>query len=185
MKSRTACNRDCPDACTLEAEVVDGKLVSLKGSHDDPLTRGFLCPRTTRFVDRQESPDRLKSPMLRKSRDSDEFEAVSWETALDLAAQKMRQAREQHGAASIFHYLSGGSLGYLKKLTNVVFQQFGPCTEKRGDICSGAGEWAQEQDFGVSDSSETSRCAMSWRPGSLAAVAGSVMNRAGSASSRQ
>ena len=155
MKSRTACNRDCPDACTLEAEVVDGKLVSLKGSHDDPLTRGFLCPRTTRFVDRQESPDRLKSPMLRKSRDSDEFEAVSWETALDLAAQKMRQAREQHGAASIFHYLSGGSLGYLKKLTNVVFQQFGPCTEKRGDICSGAGEWAQEQDFGVSDSSET------------------------------
>lgn len=44
MKLRTACNRDCPDACTLEAEVVDGKLVSLKGSHDDPITKGFLCP---------------------------------------------------------------------------------------------------------------------------------------------
>lgn len=154
MKLRTACNRDCPDACTLEAEVVDGKLVSLKGSHDDPMTKGFLCPRTTRFVDRQESADRLSRPMLRVSKDSDEFVPISWDKALDLAAEKLRQAKEQYGPESIFHYLSGGSLGYLKLLTNVVFQQFGPCTQKRGDICSGAGEWAQEQDFGISDSSE-------------------------------
>lgn len=154
MRHRTACNRDCPDACTLEAEVVDGKLVSLKGSHDDPMTKGFLCPRTTRFVDRQEAPDRLSRPMMRLSKDSDEFVPVSWEKALDLAAEKLLQARDQHGPESIFHYLSGGSLGYLKLLTNVVFQQLGPCTQKRGDICSGAGEWAQEQDFGISDSSE-------------------------------
>ena len=154
MKLRTACNRDCPDACTLEAEVVDGRLVALKGAPDDPVTRGFLCPRTTRFVDRQEAPDRLRSPMLRKEKGSEEFLPISWDEALDLVAQKMREVREQHGAESIFHYLSGGSLGYLKLLTNVVFNQFGPCTLKRGDICSGAGEWAQEQDFGISDSSE-------------------------------
>ncbi len=154
MKLRTACNRDCPDACTLEAEVVDGKLISLKGAADDPITRGFLCPRTTRFVDRQEAPDRLKTPLLRVDKGSDEFVPVSWETALDLAAGKLLQAREEHGPESIFHYLSGGSLGYLKKLTEVVFGQLGPCTVKRGDICSGAGEWAQEQDFGMSDSSE-------------------------------
>jgi anaerobic selenocysteine-containing dehydrogenase len=92
--------------------------------------------------------------MLRKEKDSEEFLPISWDQALDLVAQKMREVREQHGAESIFHYLSGGSLGYLKQLTNVVFNQFGPCTLKRGDICSGAGEWAQEQDFGISDSSE-------------------------------
>lgn len=154
MKLRTACNRDCPDACTLEAEVVDGKLVSLKGAADDPITRGFLCPRTTRFADRQEAPDRLKTPLLRVEKDSDEFVPISWDDALDLAAGKLLQAREQHGPETIFHYLSGGSLGYLKQLTNVVFGQLGPCTLKRGDICSGAGEWAQEQDFGISDSSD-------------------------------
>ena len=154
MKLRTACNRDCPDACTLEAEVVDGKLVSLKGSHDDPITKGFLCPRTTRFVERQEAPDRLRAPMMRKSKDSDEFVQVSWEHALDTVAEKMLAAKAKNETSSIFHYLSGGSLGYLKALTNVVFQQLGPCTFKHGDICSGAGEWAQEQDFGVSDSSE-------------------------------
>ncbi len=154
MKLRTACSRDCPDACTLEAEVVEGKLVSLKGSHDDPLTKGFLCPRTTRFVDRQEAPNRLKSPLKRRSKESEEFVPISWDEALDLAAERLQAARAEHGAESIFHYLSGGALGYLKALTNIVFQQLGPCTFKRGDICSGAGEWAQEQDFGISDSSE-------------------------------
>ncbi len=153
-RSQTACNRDCPDACTLQAEVVDGKLVALKGSHDDPVTRGFLCPRTTRFVNRQESPDRLAQPLLRKAGSSEQFEPISWDDALDLAAEKLRAAKAKYGAESIFHYLSGGSLGYLKALTNVVFQQLGPCTQKRGDICSGAGEWAQVQDFGISDSSE-------------------------------
>jgi hypothetical protein len=34
------------------------------------------------------------------------------------------------------------------------FRHFGPCAEKRGDICSGAGEWAQEADFGLSESND-------------------------------
>ena len=154
MKLRTACNRDCPDACTLEAEVEDGILVSLKGAPDDPVTKGFLCPRTTKFVARQNSTDRLRTPMLRTGPGPEDFESVSWERALDLAAAKMSEAKDQHGAASILHYRSGGALGYLKALTSVVFDRLGPVTVKRGDICSGAGEWAQEQDFGVSDSSE-------------------------------
>jgi anaerobic selenocysteine-containing dehydrogenase len=154
MKRRTACNRDCPDACSLEAEVVDGRLIALKGAADDPITKGFLCPRTTRFVQRQTAPDRLLTPLYRPHKDSQELLPLSWQDALDLAAEKMRQVKSEHGPEAIFHYLSGGSLGYLKKLTNVIFDQFGPCTQKRGDICSGAGEWAQEQDFGISDSSE-------------------------------
>lgn len=154
VRRRSACNRDCPDACTLEAEVVEGRLTSLKGSTDDPITRGFLCPRTTRFVQRQTARDRLTVPLLRRSKQSEEFTPISWDEALDLAAEKLLATKEQYGPVAIFHYLSGGSLGYLKALTNVVFHQLGPCTLKRGDICSGAGEWAQEQDFGLSDSSD-------------------------------
>ncbi|MCA9781850.1 MAG: molybdopterin-dependent oxidoreductase, partial [Candidatus Eremiobacteraeota bacterium] len=62
----------------------------------------------------------------------------------------------KYGAESILHYHSGGSLGYLKNLIPVFFQEFGPVTVKRGDICSGAGEWAQETDFGLCDSSDPS-----------------------------
>ena len=151
MIKRTTCNRDCPDVCALEAEVVEGRLVSLKGVKDDPVTKGFLCPRTTRFPHRQHSPDRLTTPLRRID---GELQPISWPEALDLCAEKLKEARDDHGPESIFHYKSGGNMGYLRALIDVFFDQFGPVTVKRGDICSGAGEWAQEQDFGLCDSSD-------------------------------
>ena len=153
MNRLTACSRDCPDACALEAEVTQGRLISLKGVKGDPITQGFLCPRTTRFVERQHAPDRLRTPLRRKN---GELVPVSWDEALDLCARKLLETREEFGAESILHYQSGGSLGYLKNLIPVFFQQFGPVAVKRGDICSGAGEWAQEADFGLCDSSDPS-----------------------------
>ncbi len=40
---RTVCNRDCPDACGLIATVEDGKLVTLGGDPEHPVTKGFIC----------------------------------------------------------------------------------------------------------------------------------------------
>lgn len=150
-KGITTCNRDCPDVCALEATVDGGRLVSLKGVKSDPVTKGFLCSRTTRFVERQHAADRILTPLVRVD---GELRPIEWERALDLCADKLRQTRERYGPASILHYRSGGNMGYLRSLTSVFFEQFGPVTEKRGDICSGAGEWAQETDFGVCDSSD-------------------------------
>ena len=150
MNKFTTCSRDCPDVCALEAEVVEGKLVKLKGVKDDPITQGFLCPRTTRFVERQYSKDRLRTPLLREN---GEWKPLSWDDALDLCAHKLQSTKDKFGAESIFHYKSGGAMGYLKHLITVFFEQFGPVAEKHGDICSGAGEYAQEADFGISDSS--------------------------------
>jgi anaerobic selenocysteine-containing dehydrogenase len=151
VNKRTACSRDCPDACALEAGVEDGKLTAIKGAPDDPVTQGFLCPRTTRFVDRQHSDGRLRSPLLRQG---EKLVPVSWEQALDLCAEKLVETRREHGSEAILHYQSGGAMGYLKGLVSVFFEQFGPVALKSGDICSGAGEWAQEADFGLSDSSD-------------------------------
>src|SRR5262249_9533930 len=50
---RTACTRDCPDACSMLVTVEDGRAVRLQGDPGDPITRGFLCERTSRFLDRQ------------------------------------------------------------------------------------------------------------------------------------
>lgn len=150
-KAITTCSRDCPDVCAIEVTVDAGRLVSLKGVKDDPVTQGFLCPRTTRFVQKQHSHDRIRTPLLRKD---GELQPISWDEALDLCAQKLAETREKYGPASILHYKSGGNMGYLRSLINVFFEQFGPVTEKRGDICSGAGEWAQETDFGLCDSSD-------------------------------
>lgn len=152
---KTTCNRDCPDACSIVATVEDGKVVKLGGDPDHPVTRGFLCYRTNHFLTRQYAPDRLMTPLWRQSLD-DEFQPIGWDQALDIAAERLQQIRRESGPAAIFHYRSGGSLGLLKHLTDYFFEQFGPTTIKRGDICSGAGDHAQTTDFGDEDANELS-----------------------------
>lgn len=149
MEKATTCNRDCPDACRILATVEEGRVVRLRGDPDHPITQGSLCFRTSRFLDAQYSPQRLTTPLLRKK---DQLVPVGWDEALDFVAEKLRQIRAESGPEAIFHYRSGGSLGLLSKLNEYFFAQFGPVTEKVGDICSGAGDWAQLTDFGEEDS---------------------------------
>ncbi len=148
---KTLCNRDCPDACGIVAEVENGRVRRIRGDKEHPVTNGFLCPRTSLFLSTQYSPERISSPLLRRGSD---FEPVSWQTALDLAAERLTAIRKESGPAAIFHYRSGGSLGALKHLSDYFFEKFGPVTIKRGDICSGAGDAAQMVDFGEEDSND-------------------------------
>lgn len=148
----TACNRDCPDACGILATVENGRVLRIQGDPQHPVTQGFLCQRTNRFLEeRQYDPDRVTTPLLRRD---GAWTPIGWDEALDLAAAKLLQFRRESGPASIFHYRSGGSMGIVKHVTDYFFERFGPITGKRGDICSGAGEAAQVLDFGLSDSND-------------------------------
>ena len=151
MIQKTVCNRDCPDACAIVATVENGRVTKIAGDPAHPVTRGVLCYRTSRFLDTQYSPGRITTPLLREG---DGFRPISWDQALDFAASKLYAIRAESGPAAIFHYRSGGSLGILKMLTDHFFEQFGPVTIKRGDICSGAGDSAQMLDFGIEDSND-------------------------------
>lgn len=146
---RTVCNRDCPDACGLIAHVEDGELVRLAGDPDHPVTKGFLCYRTSHFPEVQNAPDRLTTPLLRKG---GVLTPISWDEALDFCASQLLAIRAESGPAAILHYRSGGTLGLLKSVVDYFFELLGPVTVKRGDICSGAGDAAQETDFGEEES---------------------------------
>ncbi len=148
---RTACSRDCPDACEIVATLDAGRIVRLQGAADHPITQGFLCHRTSRFLERQYAPERLTRPLLRQG---DGFREIDWSEALDLIAARMLQFRAESGAASILHYRCGGSMGIMKHVSDWFFRRFGPVTEKSGDVCSGAGEAAQTTDFGLCDSND-------------------------------
>ncbi|MBL8841355.1 MAG: molybdopterin-dependent oxidoreductase [Planctomycetes bacterium] len=148
---KTACNRDCPDACSIVVEKEGERAVRLRGDPDDPVTRGFLCERTAKFLARQYAPDRFLTPQVRRG---GKLLSASLDAALDFAAEQLQRIRAESGPEAIFHYRSGGSLGLLKVAADFLFEQFGPVTVKRGDICSGAGEAANLADFGVSDSND-------------------------------
>lgn len=151
MRVRTTCNRDCPDACGIVATVESGRITKIQGDPEHPVTRGFLCYRTSRFLERQYDPDRVTTPLLRRSSG---FAPISWDEALDRIAATMLRIKSESGAAAILHYRSGGSLGMLKGLSDRFFSLFGPTAVKSGDICSGAGDAAQFADFGDEDSND-------------------------------
>ena len=148
-QKRTICNRDCPDACSIVATIEDGKVVQLQGDKDHLVTDGFLCHRTSRFLEIQYDPSRVTTPLMKRE---GKFEPVTWEVALDFIADRMLQIRDESGPAAIMHYRSGGSMGMMKFVTNYFFEQFGPVTVKSGNVCSGAGDEAQLTDFGDKDS---------------------------------
>ncbi len=153
IQKKTACPRDCPDACGLIATIENGRVVKLQGDPDHSITQGFICGRTSRYPAQQNSTERLTTPLLRRTKGGD-FQDISWVEALDLLAEKMLQFRHESGAASILQYRCGGSLGMMKHIGDYFFERFGPATMKSGDVCSGAGEAAQLQDFGACDSSD-------------------------------
>ncbi len=154
-KASTVCSRDCPDACRVVVSVEAGRAIRLQGDPDDPVTRGFLCERTSRFLERQYASDRFLHPCLRRG---GRLAPVSWDEALDFAADKLRSVRAESGGAAIFHYRSGGSLGLQKLVADAVFEAFGPVTIKSGNVCDGAGEAAQRIDFGHYDSHDLLDC---------------------------
>ncbi|MEZ6197309.1 MAG: molybdopterin-dependent oxidoreductase [Planctomycetota bacterium] len=148
---RTACNRDCPDSCSLLVEVEGDRVLAIRGDPEDPFTRGFICPRTRRFPARHHAPDRFLRPQVRRD---GRLEPLSWDAALDLAADRLATIRDRDGGAAVLHYRSAGSLGVLRSVSDLFFARFGPVTRKRGDICMGAGEAAQFADFGAAESGD-------------------------------
>src|SRR2546430_4673568 len=61
-----ACSHDCPDSCGVVITVDDlGRATRLRGDPDHPVTRGFLCAKVTKYLDRVYSPDRVQYPMAR------------------------------------------------------------------------------------------------------------------------
>src|SRR6202161_34784 len=60
-----ACPHDCPDACGVLITVEDGRATKIQGDPDHPVTRGFLCAKVAKYLDRVYSPDRVLYPMRR------------------------------------------------------------------------------------------------------------------------
>src|SRR4029077_4316896 len=108
----TACPLDCPDACSLAVTVRHGKVVTIDGSHKNPVTDGYICAKVRKFGERVYGPDRLLYPAVRRGRKgAGQFERVSWDEALERIAARFQSAKSRYGAASILPYSYGGSNG--------------------------------------------------------------------------
>src|SRR6202521_4203903 len=60
-----ACPHDCPDACGVLITMEDGRATKIQGDPEHPVTRGFLCAKVAKYLDRVYSPERVLYPMRR------------------------------------------------------------------------------------------------------------------------
>ena len=60
-----ACPHDCPDACGVLITVEDGRATKIQGDPGHPVTRGFLCAKVAKYLDRVYSQDRVLYPVRR------------------------------------------------------------------------------------------------------------------------
>ena len=122
--ARTACPLDCPDSCSLDVTVEDGRLVRIEGAADEranPLTAGFICSKVRRFERHLYGDERVRGPLLRRgpkgAAQPGSFEQVSWDAALDLVAERIVEVRERSGGEAILPVSYGGSNGLLTQDT--------------------------------------------------------------------
>ncbi|MCA9607247.1 MAG: molybdopterin-dependent oxidoreductase [Myxococcales bacterium] len=96
--------------CGLTLEVEGGRVTSVKGDPDDPLSQGYLCPKGPALAALQEDPDRLRQPLRRVG---DRFEPIGWDDALELAADGLHRAQERHGRDAVGVYVGNPTVHNL------------------------------------------------------------------------
>src|SRR6202142_1747457 len=165
-----ACPHDCPDACGVLITVEDGRATRIQGDPAHPTTRGFLCAKVTKYLDRVYSPDRVLYPMRRggpkgpaagaagPGRSARATQAIrpqtwrriSWDEALDEIAARFRGIVDEFGPEAILPYSYGGTLGALNgaSMDRRFFHRMGASQLERS-ICSSAGEEGLKSVIGV------------------------------------
>jgi len=136
----SVCALDCPDCCSLLINVNDGKGTHLRGNPDHPITRGFLCGKVARYLEREYSPDRLLYPQKRAgAKGEKKFQRISWDEALDTIAARLKQVAAEFGSEAILPYSYAGTMGLLNgSAPNRFFHRLGASRLDR-TICSSAG----------------------------------------------
>ena len=135
-----ACPHDCPDTCALVTTVQDGKAIKLQGNPAHPHTAGVLCTKVSRYIERNDHPERLVQPLKRCGpKGAGRFEPVSWDAALgDITARL--QALAGSNAEKIVPYSYAGTMGLVQgeSMDRRFFHKLGASLLDR-TICSTAG----------------------------------------------
>jgi anaerobic selenocysteine-containing dehydrogenase len=143
--------------------VENGRATKIQGDPEHPVTRGFLCAKVAKYLDRVYSPDRVLYPMRRvgpkgpgqhvaalPTSTDHVWKKISWDEALDEITSRFHSISAQFGSEAILPYSFGGTLGTIHSasMDRRFFHRLGASQLDR-TICSAAGEAGLESVFGV------------------------------------
>ncbi|CAB49701.1 molybdopterin-dependent oxidoreductase [Pyrococcus abyssi] len=141
----SACMRDCYDTCSIISEFRNGKLI-VKGNPEHPITRGFLCPKGALLPRWFHSKDRLKLPLIKEG---DEFNETSWDKAISLVAEKLKEMIKEYGSESVLVYKYAGDRGVVNYYFPMRLFHYLNASTIDGGICDRAGQEALKDIYGT------------------------------------
>jgi anaerobic selenocysteine-containing dehydrogenase len=132
--------------------VENGRAVRVAGDPEHPVTRGFLCAKVNRYIERTYHAERLTHPLRRGgAKGEGRFEPISWDAALDEIAERLsRLAASSEGAESILPYSYAGTMGMVQgsSMDRRFFHLLGASKLDR-TICSTAGAMGMRMTVGA------------------------------------
>jgi anaerobic selenocysteine-containing dehydrogenase len=94
--------RVCHAGCGILVSVVGGRPVRVTGDPDNPIHRGFSCPKGRRQVDRYGHPERLLHSLRRA--DDGGLAPVQSAIAIREIAERLSSIVDRHGARAVASY---------------------------------------------------------------------------------
>ncbi len=151
MRVKTQCARDCPDSCFMNVEVIKGRIFSVTGGKDNPVTNGFVCPRGTGDVVRVYSERRVQYPRLRTgSKPGNNFKRVLWNEAFDDVCSRLKETLDKYGSEKVLLLdYSGNSALITSQFATRLWAAIG-ATHTDHAICSLSGHEALKLHYGTS-----------------------------------
>ncbi len=146
-----SCSLDCYDLCKFDVYRKGNRVTKIMGSTDNAFTKGIICSKGRKHVDRLYSKDRIKTPLLKVG---DDWKDITFEEAVKLVGEKLTSLKATYGSQSVIHYAESGAGGVLKGVEDIFFNFYGGITTTTGSTCWGAGSQAQNYDFGDRRSSD-------------------------------
>ena len=135
----SVCPLDCPDTCSLSVEVIDDRIVGVRGSHANPYTAGAICEKVAKYYPEFVHGDyRLRQPLRRTGeRGSGQFEPISWDQALDMVYEGFSKAISEFGPQSVLPLNYAGPHGLISggSMDLRFFHQLGASLLDRGPLC--------------------------------------------------
>jgi anaerobic selenocysteine-containing dehydrogenase len=124
----------CACRCGINVHIKDGKIRYIEGNRDHPVNRGVLCAKGSAGIMQHYAPARLRAPLKRTGpRGSGEFQEISWDEALEIAAGWLDGVRRTDPKKLAFFTGRDQS----QSLTGYWAQQFGtPNYAAHGGFCS-------------------------------------------------
>ncbi len=115
----------CTGGCGTLARVAGGHVVKLEGNPMHPINLGTLCPKGQAAPELLYNPDRLSGPRQRVGgRGSGKWQAISWDAAAQLVAQKLNDLRAA-GHPEQVAFLHGETRGQLRSFFERFMQAVG------------------------------------------------------------